>query len=46
MNKTTQYNQQAEPKQRKSDVEEICIYQNLEVIITASISENKWQVSS
>ena len=25
-----QANQQTEPKQRKSEVEEICIYQNLE----------------
>ena len=30
MNKSTQYNQQSEPKQCKSEFEEICIYQNLE----------------
>ena len=30
MTKSPQYNQQAEPKQCKSEVEEICIYQNLE----------------
>ena len=30
MNKSPQYNQQTEPKQCKSEVEEICIYQNLE----------------
>ena len=30
MNKNPQYNQQTEPKQYKSEVEEICIYQNLE----------------
>ena len=30
MNKSPQYNQQIEPKQCKSDAEEICIYQNLE----------------
>ena len=29
MNKSTQYNQQTEPKKCKPDVEEICIYQNL-----------------
>ena len=30
MNKSHQYNQQTEPKQCKSEVEEMCIYQNLE----------------
>ena len=30
MKKSPQYNQQTEPKQCKSEVEEICIYQNLE----------------
>ena len=30
MNNIAQYNQQTEPKQHKSEVEEICIYQNLE----------------
>ena len=30
MNKSPQYNQQTEQKQYKSEVEEICIYQNLE----------------
>ena len=30
MNKITQYNQQTVPKQCKSDVDEICIYQNQE----------------
>ena len=30
MNKSPQYNQQTEPKQCKSEVEEICIQQNLE----------------
>ena len=30
MNKSLQHNQQTEPKQCKSEVEEICIYQNLE----------------
>ena len=30
MNKSPQYNQQTEPKQCKSEVEEIFIYQNLE----------------
>ena len=30
MNKSPQYNQGAEPKQCKSEVEEICIHQNLE----------------
>ena len=29
MNKSPQYNQQTEPKQRKPEVDEICIYQNL-----------------
>ena len=29
MSKSPQYNQQTEPKQWKSEVEEICIYQNL-----------------
>ena len=34
MNKNPQYNQQTvtEPKQCKSEVEEICIYQNLESV--------------
>ena len=36
MNKSPQYNQQS-----KSEVEEICIYQNMKVVVTASISENK-----
>ena len=30
MNKSHQYNQQTEPNQYKSEVEEMCIYQNLE----------------
>ena len=30
MNENPQYNQQIEPKQYKSEVEEICISQNLE----------------
>ena len=30
MNKSPQYNQQTDPKQWKSEVEEICIYQSLE----------------
>ena len=30
MNKSPQFNQQKEPKQCKSEVEEICISQNLE----------------
>ena len=30
MNKSTQYNQQTEPKQYKPGVEEICTYQNQE----------------
>ena len=36
MNKSPQYN-----KQSKSEVEEICIYQDMESV-TASISENKY----
>ena len=36
MNKDPQYNQQC-----KSEVEEICIYQNMKVAVTASISENE-----
>ena len=38
MNKSPrpQYNQQ-----NKSEVEKICIYQNMEVALTASISENR-----
>ena len=30
MNKIPQYNQETEPKQCKCEVEEICIYKNLE----------------
>ena len=30
MSRSTQYNQQTEQKQCKSEAEEICIYQNLE----------------
>ena len=30
MNKSPQYNQQTEPKQSKSKVEDICIHQNME----------------
>ena len=43
MNKNPQYNQQTEPKQCKSEVEEICIYKTLEIghRTAASISENK-----
>ena len=38
MNKSPQYNQQTEPKQCKSEVEEICIHQNLETgLIAATI---------
>ena len=45
MNKSPQYNQQTEPKQCKSEVEEICIHQNLETgPVAATISQNKWQV--
>ena len=36
MNKDPQYNQQS-----KSEVEEICIYQNMKMAVTASISENE-----
>ena len=43
MNKSPQYNQQTEPKQCKSEVEETCIYKNLESgRYTASISVNRW----
>ena len=31
MNKSPKYNQQTEPKQCKSEVQKICIYQNLEL---------------
>ena len=42
MNKSPQYNQQTEPKQCKSEIEEICIHQNPETgLIVATISENK-----
>ena len=42
MNKSPQYNQQTEPKQCKSEVEEIFIQQNLGTgPIAATISENK-----
>ena len=41
MNKSPQYNQLTESKQSKSEVEEICIYQNLKVAVTAALSENK-----
>ena len=41
MNKSPQYNQQTEPKQRKSEVEEICIYQTWKVAVTASIAESE-----
>ena len=43
MNKSPQYNPHTEPKQCKSEVEEICIHQTLETghRIAASISENK-----
>ena len=40
MNKSPQYNQQTEPKQCKSEVEEICIYQNLESGRNQHLSEN------
>ena len=30
MSKSPQYNQQTEPKQSKSEAEEMCIHQNLE----------------
>ena len=41
-NKSPEYNQHTEPKQCKSEVEEICIHQNLETgSIVATISENK-----
>ena len=38
MNKSLQYNQQTEPKQCKSEVEEICIHQNLEIGHRTSVS--------
>ena len=42
MNKSPPYKQQTEPKQCKSGVEEICIYQNLESgHHTVSKSENE-----
>ena len=42
MKKSPQYNQQTEPKQCKSEIEEICVHQNLETgPISATISENK-----
>ena len=41
MNNSPQYNQQTEPKQCKSEVEEIFIYQNLETGHRISVSENK-----
>ena len=46
MNKSPQYNQQTEPKQFKSEVEEICIQQTKawKMAAVASISENKWGV--
>ena len=45
MNKSPQYIQQTEPKHCKSDVEEICIHQNLETgPIAVSTSETKWWV--
>ena len=31
MNQSPQYNQQIEPKQCTSEVEEVCIHQNLEI---------------
>ena len=37
MNKSPQYNQQTEPKQCKSEVEEICIHQNLETCPIAEL---------
>ena len=43
MNKSPQYNQQTEPKQCKSEVEETCIYKNLESgRHTVSILVNSW----
>ena len=41
MNKNPQYNQQTvtEPKQCKSEVEEICIYKTWKVSVIASLSE-------
>ena len=44
MNKSPQYNQQTEPKQCKSKFAETCLYQNMPVAITASISENKYKI--
>ena len=41
MNKSPQYNQQIKPKQRKHEVEEICIHQNLETGQHIYASENK-----
>ena len=46
MNKTSQYNQQqTEPKQCKSEVEELRVHQNLEwkLAIAFAISENKYK---
>ena len=41
-NVNPQYNQQPEPKQCKTEVEEICIHQNQETgPIASAISENK-----
>ena len=40
MNESSQHNQQSE-----SEVKEICIYQNMKVAVTASISGNKQWVS-
>ena len=39
MSRSHQYNQKTEPKHCKSEVEEICVYQNLEwkVAVTASV---------
>ena len=41
MNKSPQYNQQTESMQSKSEVEKICIYQNLKVAVTSALSKNK-----
>ena len=43
MDKSPQYSQHTEPKQCKSEVEEICINKNLETgaTVLASTSENK-----
>ena len=43
MNRSTQYDQQTEPKHYKSEIEEMYSRKPIKLIIAASISENKYQ---